>query len=388
MPDAPTPTPRARPKKKRPPRPPAPEVPDEVPVDCSVPEGEYEVGVEPADVSSDVEGVEDPSRRNRLRLVAPQGADTDQPFVAPQGTDTDQSPVAPQGTDGDQPQPDVPDTVDDPLPLVQPPAAVVRAEPVTLGQALATDGVRRALVTISYLFCLTCALLALAGANSSATLSLLAPAAQAGRIWWVVLLGLGVYVGWLWLPGTAAEPRSRAIAYPSAVSMGLLGVWLLLLRGGALVVGAVAAVVVVVALMVTLRRAGTVPSRGFVGRQCGQLGLAVTLGWMAVTASSAVAEALVSSHVRAYFVSAETWGILATTALFAAGMALLRYFPGRLYIAAALAWGFFWIAYGRVLGQPRSYLLAAVALVCALLILIAGIAVFLWARGRVRERVD
>jgi len=41
-----------------------------------------------------------------------------------------------------------------------------------------------------------------------------------------------------------------------------------------------------------------------------------------------------------------------------------------------------------VLGTPRSYALGVVALVSALLVLVAGAAVFLWARGRVRERVS
>jgi hypothetical protein len=68
-------------------------------------------------------------------------------------------------------------------------------------------------------------------------------------------------------------------------------------------------------------------------------------------------------------------------------MALLRYMPGRLYIACAMAWGFVYIAYARVMSAPRAFGVAVVALVSALLVLVAGIAVFLWARGRVRERV-
>lgn len=109
---------------------------------------------------------------------------------------------------------------------------------------------------------------------------------------------------------------------------------------------------------------------------------------MVILTAGAVAGALVTHRVPAYFVSAETWGILGTTGLLGLGMALVRYFPGRLYIAAALSWGFVCIAYARVLGRPRSYFVGVVSLISALLILIAGVAVFLWARGRVRERVS
>ena len=251
------------------------------------------------------------------------------------------------------------------------------------------------IVTISYLFSLVGALAAFGLVDSdsrrlsavlSPTLSLLAAATEADRLWWVVLLGLAAYVGWLWLPGNAAEPRSRAMAYPSAATMVMLGVWFFLIRSGELFSGSFVSLLVVGALMVTLHAAETVPSRGFIGRQCAQLGFAAALGWMTVLTAGAIAGALVAHEVPAYFVSAETWGILGTTALLGVGMALVRYFPGRLDIAGALCWGFLGIAYARVTGQPRSYFVGVVALVSALLILVAGVAVFLWVRGRARER--
>lgn len=314
-------------------------------------------------------------------------------------------PEAPEGTDADAGSP-APAAVD-PAPHHAPPAMTTAtgsapqtearaAGPVTLAEALATDGVRRVIVTVSYLFCLVGALAAFGVVDSgsprlsavlSPSLSLLAAATQADRVWWVVLLGLAVYVAWLWLPVTAAGPRSRAMAYPSAISMTLLGIWFFVMRTGELTNGAFVSLLVVGALMVTLRATDRVPSRGFVGRQCAHLGFAAALGWMSVLSAGAIAGALDTHEVPAYFVSAETWGILGTTALLGVGMALVRYFPGRLYIAATLSWGFVCIAYARVIGQPRSYFIGVVALVSAVLILIAGAAVFLWARGRVRERV-
>ena len=273
----------------------------------------------------------------------------------------------------------------------------VRVGPVTLNQALGTEGVRRVIVTVSYLFCLVGALACFGVIDDTAyspstllspTASLLAPALLAHRLWWVVMVGLGIYAAWMWLPINAGDPRGRAIAYPSAIAMGLLGIWFFVVRSGGLVLGALTSLVVVAALTWTLHIAGKVPGRGFFGRQFTQLGLAVTLGWMSVISADALAASLSAHHVRAVWISAETWGILATTALLGFGMALLRYLPGRLYIALAMAWGFVWIACARVLIAPKAYSLAVVALVCALLVLIAGVAVLLWARGRKRERVN
>jgi hypothetical protein len=271
----------------------------------------------------------------------------------------------------------------------------MRTEPVTLAQALATDGVRRVVLTISYLFCLVGALAAFGVVSDAApdlssilspTSSLLATAAEADRLWWVVMVGLGTYVAWMWLRAGASEPRAQAMAYPTSAGLALLGVWFFVVRGD-LVLGSVVGSAVLAALIYTLRVADTMPSRRFLGRQFTQLGAAVTLGWMAVLTSETIAAALAAHHVQPAFLSVETWAILATTGLMAYGMALLRYLPGRLYIALALAWGFLWLAYARLLGEPRSYGLAVVALVSAMLVLVAGVAVFLWARGRVRERV-
>ncbi len=412
--DSPT-TPPVRPKKPRKPRTPKPK-PAPAPLDETL-QTPPEVEV------SEVSEVEAPAPDPDTAVPDPALPDVTEPPVDPASAPAEPEPpegevadpvpppeeiAEPTSEEDTEPLPeadDVPDvppvveTLEPPtLPLTQPAdPPPTRTGPVTLAQALATDGVRRVIVTVSYLFCLIGALTAFGmidrsspdGATAlSPTVSLLAPASQCSRVWWVVLLGLGGYVGWLWLPRTVVDVRARAVAYRTSVAMGLLGLWLFLARTTWLVGSAILGVLVVFALMAALRVAARVPSRGFVARQAVQLGLAVTLGWMTVVASGSVAGALVTRHVPAYLVSAETWGILATTAMFGAGMALLRYFPGRLFIAAALAWGFFWIAYARALGQPRSYPLAVVAFICALLILIAGVAVFLWARGRVRERVS
>lgn len=271
----------------------------------------------------------------------------------------------------------------------------VRSGSLAVAGGLAVAGLRLVTLTVSYVFCLVAALSAfgviadpapdLSTALSTGS-SLLGTPPGAQRLWWVVMVGLGSYVVWMWFRPGAGEPRARAIAYPTSATMVLLGAWLFVVRSD-LTLGAVLALAVVVALIVTLHVADTVPIERFIGRQLTQLGSAVTLGWMSVLAAETVAAALAARHVRPAYLTSETWGILAATALMAYGMAVVRYLPGRLYIAAAMSWGFLWLAYARLLDSPRAYGLAVVALVSALLVLVAGVAVFLWARGRVRERV-
>ncbi|MHB1010583.1 MAG: hypothetical protein ACYC1E_15440 [Propionibacteriaceae bacterium] len=271
----------------------------------------------------------------------------------------------------------------------------VRPGALAVTEGLAVDGLRVVVLTVSYVFCLVGALAAFGvipdpAPNLSSVLtaeaSLLGTAPEAERLWWVALAGLGCYVVWMWFRPGVNERRARAIAYPAAATLALLGTWFFVVRAD-LTLGAVVALAVVAALIVTLHVADRVAIDRFFGRQLTQLGAAVTLGWMSVLAAETVAAALAARHVRPPYLSSETWGILAATALMAYGMAIIRYLPGRLYIAAAMAWGFVWLAYARLLEVPRSYGLAVVALVSALLVLVAGVAVFLWARGRVRERV-
>ncbi len=368
-------------------------VPAEAVSEVDTPEAAEAPTITPPE-AAEVAGISAPEVVDTARLRAnPDAVDTAESAAA-EVVDTAEKTPTPAAVD---PVPDHAPPAVPPAGKSAPPAAPTSTGPVTLSQALASDGVRRVIVTVTYVFSVVGALAAFGVVDSGSprpsavltpTLSLLAAATQADRLWWVVLVGLAVYVGWLWLPGKAADPRGRAMAYPSAITMTMLGIWFFLIRSGDLLSGAVVSLLVVGALMVTLRAAERIPSRGFIGRQCAQLGFAAALGWMTVLTAGAIAGALVTHQVPAYFVSAETWGILGTTALLGVGMALVRYFPGRLYIAAALSWGFVCIAYARVTGQPRSYFVGVVALVSALLILIAGVAVFLWARGRERERVS
>ncbi len=270
-----------------------------------------------------------------------------------------------------------------------------RPGPVTFAEALATDGVRRVVLTVAYLFCLVGALVGFGVITDaspdlttvlSPTASVLATAAEADRLWWLVMVGLGAYAAWMWLPQGAKEARAQALAYPTSTSLVLLGIWFFVVRLD-LVFGAAVGLGLLAALIWTLHVADRVPSGRFFGRQLTQLGLAVTLGWMSVLTAGTIAAALVAHHVKPAFLSVETWGILGATGLLGYGMALLRYLPGRLYIAVAMAWGFAWIAYARLLETPKAYGLSVVSLVSALLVLVAGVSVFLWARGRVRERV-
>jgi hypothetical protein len=271
----------------------------------------------PPELIEPVEPVEPPEPAEPAASTAPEEPEVAGP-TAPAAVETPEAPPAltpvdpvPEAAPALTPVDPAPDHTP---PTVLPtskgaaPVALPAAGPVTLAEALASHGVRRVIVTFSYLFALIGSLAAFGIVDDSAprlstvlspTLSLLAAATQADRLWWVVLLGLAVYVGWLWLPGSAAEPRSSAMAYPSAVTMVMLGIWFFLIRSGDLFGGSFVSLVVLAALMVTLRAASTVSSRGFIGRQCMQIGFAAALGWMTVLTAGAIAGALVTHNVPA-----------------------------------------------------------------------------------------
>ncbi len=203
----------------------------------------------------------------------------------------------------------------------------VRPGALAVTEGLAVDGLRVVVLTVAYVFCLVGALAAFGvipdpAPNLSSVLtaeaSLLGTAPEAERLWWVALVGLGCYVVWMWFRPGVNERRARAIAYPAAATLALLGTWFFVVRAD-LTLGAVVALAVVAALIVTLHVADRVAIDRFFGRQLTQLGAAVTLGWMSVLAAETVAAALAARHVRPPYLSSETWGILAATALMAYG---------------------------------------------------------------------
>lgn len=209
------------------------------------------------------------------------------------------------------------------------------------------------------------------GGSLSAEATLLAPAVRAFSIWSVIYIGLIGYVVWQWLPGNTASLRARRIGWLSALSMALNGLWLLVVQVGALWLS----VAVIVALAVTLgelmRRLGS-PRATASGEKLlvdGTFGL--YLGWVSVATLANVTATLVASGVDPGAEVAEylAVGVLAVGAVL--GAILASVLGGRLGVAAAMTWGLFWIAVGRLTGQPSSDLAGVTAGIAAAVVVVA-----------------
>lgn len=250
--------------------------------------------------------------------------------------------------------------------------------------------VRRGVVTAAAVFCLQAALLTsgvVGGRSITGPLetapSLLTPSAPGYRIWWVAYALLLAYAVWQWLPAARDEPRTVASAWPAAGALFLTGLWPYIAQADRPGVP-VAVLLLIVCLALALRAVAPIGSTLPV-RLVTQVPFALTLGWVTVVLGGAVAHLLEAWGVPALWVGADVWAVLAVTGLLGLGMAFVRYFPGRLFTGLGLAWGFGWVAHGRLLDTPRSYPTGIVAVVASLLILVAAIAVFLWARSRARH---
>jgi hypothetical protein len=209
------------------------------------------------------------------------------------------------------------------------------------------------------------------GGSLSATATLLAPAVRAFSIWSVIYVGLIGYVVWQWLPANAASPRARRIGWLSALSMALNGLWLLVVQAGALWLS----VIVIVALAVTLgelmRRLGNPRATGAGEKLLVDGTFGLYLGWVSVATLANVTATLVASGVDPGPEVAEYLAVAVLAVGAVLGVVLARVLDGRIGVAVAMSWGLFWIAVGRLTGQPSSDLAGVTAAIAAAVVVVA-----------------
>ncbi|WP_030483705.1 TspO/MBR family protein [Nocardioides aequoreus] len=259
--------------------------------------------------------------------------------------------------------------------------------------ATTTDRVRQVTVTVAEVFCVIGTLVGVgvlgtevdrtSGGALAADATLLAPAGPAFSIWSVVYAGLAAYTVWQWLPSRATDPRVRSTGWLAAASMVLNATWLLVTQQGWIW----GSVVVIVALLATLvelvRRLTGVGPRGVVERVVLDGTFGLYLGWVSVATCANVFAAATDSGSAPGPAAA-----VAVLAVVAAVSVLYAYRLGaRLSVAAALAWGLGWIAYGRLADEPPSDLVAIAALAAATVALLAPLALNRVAHSPVRRDV-
>ena len=209
------------------------------------------------------------------------------------------------------------------------------------------------------------------GGSLSDNATLVAPAGPAFSIWSVIYAGLAAYTVWQWAPALTTSTRMRRIGWLAAVSMVLNATWLLVTQQDWIW----GSVIVILALLATLleivRRMHQQPQASRVDLVITDGTFGLYLGWVSVATVANIAAALTDSGVSA----ADTVEVLAAAAAVVvvtlAGIGLARSFGGRWSVAAAMAWGFAWVAFGRLNEAPESAATAAVAIVGAVVVLAA-----------------
>ncbi len=209
------------------------------------------------------------------------------------------------------------------------------------------------------------------GGSLSDNATLVAPAGPAFTIWSVIYAGLAAYTVWQWAPALTTSKRMRLTGWLAAASMVLNATWLLVTQQDWIW----GSVIVILALLATLLE---IVRRLHQQRPAGRVDLVITdgtfglyLGWVSVATVANIAAALTDSGVAV----ARTMEVLAAAAavvvITLVGIVLARSFGGRWSVAAAIAWGFAWVAFGRLNEAPESATTAAVAILGALVVLAA-----------------
>jgi hypothetical protein len=257
---------------------------------------------------------------------------------------------------------------------------------VSPARLTATDHARRAAVVLAEVFCVVGTLFGVgllgervaesAGGALAADATLIAPASPAFSIWTVIYLGLAAYTVWQFAPGNAATERTRATGWWTAASMVLNATWLLVTQQGWIWLSVVVIVALALVLGMLVRELDRRPAGGNVERVIVDGTFGLYLGWVAVATFANIVAALGSSGDDLGPVGA------ASMVIVAAGVCVGLAFTlgARWTVAAASAWGFAWIAVGRLADEPRSTLVGGVAVAAALVVLTAPV----WRRSTSR----
>ncbi|MFN2321202.1 MAG: tryptophan-rich sensory protein, partial [Dermatophilaceae bacterium] len=188
------------------------------------------------------------------------------------------------------------------------------------------------------------------GGDLAADATLLAPAQPAFSIWSVIYLGLTAYAVYQWLPAQASDRRHQRIGWLAGASLLLNAAWLLVTQQGWIWVSVAVILVLAAVLVLLVLRLHATPSFGIAEAVFVDITFGLYLGWVLAASGANIGAALAASDADPGRWTAITLIIVVTTI----GAVLLRRLSGRLSVAAALAWGLFWISYGRLADEPAD----------------------------------
>lgn len=228
---------------------------------------------------------------------------------------------------------------------------------------------------------------ALATPRFEVTASLFGPAAtllssdpRAFWMWWAITGGMAGFVVWHWLPGRRFSQRLIAIAWPALVAGCAYLAWVLAAHFGLVITSVALLVVAEVALCLVVWRFVKYPSPSPLEHLATDTGWGLALGFLTVQLLASVGVV-----IEAYELATGQLYEIAAIAAYIAFIAGALGLAGRLYrqfsVGLALLWGFGWMGWDRLMGEPRNVLLAALAGTGCFIIL-AGF----YASGRRRRR--
>ena len=247
---------------------------------------------------------------------------------------------------------------------------------------MSRDRIRQCSVTLAAIYCAVGTLVGTgvigtpvaqtSGGALSDNATLLAPAGPAFSIWSVIYAGLAAYTVWQWAPSLTSSTRMRRTGWPAAMSMVLNASWLLVTQQGWIWASVAVILALLATLLVLVRRLDQhqPPSRVDVVVADGTFGL--YLGWVSVATVANVAAALTDSGVTVAQTVQELSAVAVIVAVVVAGIILARTWGGRWTVAAAIAWGLGWVAFGRLSEAPESVATAVAAIAGALVVLAAA----------------
>lgn len=242
----------------------------------------------------------------------------------------------------------------------------------------ATDHVRRVVVLLAELFCIVGTLFGVgvlgtrvaesAGGALAADATLIAPAGPAFTIWTPIYLGLAAYTLWQFLPRNAVADRTRSTGWLAAASMALNATWLLVTQRGWIWLSVVVILLLAAVLVLLVSRLGR-HSAGAAERVIVDGTFGLYLGWVAIATFANIAAAAAASGVGSPVATGDVTAVGVLCIAVGVCVTLAWRLGARWAVAAASAWGFAWIAVGRLAGEPRSVPVGVVAIFAIVVVL-------------------
>lgn len=212
-----------------------------------------------------------------------------------------------------------------------------------------------------------------AGGALAADATLLAPAATAFAIWSFIYAGLVVFAGFQFMPSHATDPRLRATSWWILASMLLNAAWIGVIQLGLLWASVYVIAALVVVLSIVAARLAATPPSDWTERLTTDVPVGLYLGWVVVAtiANGTAALAASADGISAGAATGLAIGTLVVAAILAVFITrgLIASPPLSIATGIALAWGLWWIATGRLTGEPHNVAVGWVAGIAAIIAL-------------------